>query len=154
MALKSSLRSLIYETEKLAHRARFASQPAPPEGGWPILLSISFPKSGTHLLDQILLGFSKVAPFSKRIHSFYAEYEGESGIKRAPERALAWDFNYRGDLRFLAQARAQQQARRLTVEDGWIYFVHGWSQVVAEVFHLEIGPEQIKELSRIASDVR
>ena len=90
MALKSSLRSLIYQTEKLAQRARFASQPEPPEGGWPILLSISFPKSGTHLLDQILLGFSKVAPFSKRVHSFYAEYEGGSGIKRAPERAFAW----------------------------------------------------------------
>ena len=37
-----------------------------------------------------MLGFSKVAPFSKRLHSFYAEYEGESGIKRAPEQALAW----------------------------------------------------------------
>src|SRR6185436_10287314 len=23
-------------------------------------------------------------------HSFYAEYEGESGVKRSPERALAW----------------------------------------------------------------
>lgn len=89
MALKSSLRSLIYQTEKLAQRARFASVPAP-QHGWPILLGISFPKSGTHLLDQILLGFSQVAPFSKRVHSFYAEYEGESGIKRAPEQAIAW----------------------------------------------------------------
>jgi hypothetical protein len=56
----------------------------------PILLGISFPKSGTHLLDQILLGFSNVAPYAKRLHSFYAEYEGESGVKRAPEQALAW----------------------------------------------------------------
>ncbi|HEX2697178.1 MAG TPA: sulfotransferase domain-containing protein, partial [Anaerolineales bacterium] len=55
-----------------------------------ILLGISFPKSGTHLLDQILLGFSEVAPFSRRLHSFYAEYEGETGIKRAPEQALNW----------------------------------------------------------------
>jgi len=54
------------------------------------LLGISFPKSGTHLLDQILLGFSKVSPFSKRLHSFYAEYEGESGRKHAPEKALKW----------------------------------------------------------------
>lgn len=42
------------------------------------------------MLDQILLGFSKVAPYAKRLHSFYAEYEGESGHKRAPEQALAW----------------------------------------------------------------
>jgi hypothetical protein len=56
----------------------------------PILLGISFPKSGTHLLDQILLGFANVAPYAKRRHSFYAEYEGESGDKRAPEQALRW----------------------------------------------------------------
>jgi shikimate 5-dehydrogenase len=71
-----------------------------------------------------------------------------------PEHALAWDFNYRGDLKFLAQARSQQSQRGLTVEDGWIYFIHGWTQVVAEVFHIEIGPEQIHQLSRIAAEVR
>ena len=87
MPLKASLRSLLYRTEKLAQRIRFASQS---QNDLPILLGISFPKSGTHLLDQILLGFSKVAPFSKRLHSFYAEYEGESGKKRTPEQALAW----------------------------------------------------------------
>ena len=86
MTLKSSIRSIIYQTEKIAQRARFASQPA----NLPVLLGISFPKSGTHLLDQILLGFSNVAPYAKRIHSFYAEYEGESGKKRNPEQALAW----------------------------------------------------------------
>ena len=89
MLFKASLRHLVYQTEKLAQRARFASLPAP-ENGWPILLGISFPKSGTHLLDQILLGFSRVAPFSRRLHSFYAEYEGESGRKRAPEQAIRW----------------------------------------------------------------
>jgi len=89
MPLKASLRRLIYQTEKLAQRARFASLPAP-ENGWPVLLGISFPKSGTHLLDQILLGFGRVAPFSRRLHSFYAEYEGESGRKRTSEQALRW----------------------------------------------------------------
>jgi Sulfotransferase domain len=89
MPLKASLRRLIYQIEKLAQGVRFASLPAP-QNGWPILLSISFPKSGTHLLDQILLGFSRVAPFSRRLHSFYAEYEGESGRKRSPEQALRW----------------------------------------------------------------
>lgn len=68
--------------------------------------------------------------------------------------SLAWDFNYRGDLHFLVQARAQKEAQNLTVEDGWIYFVHGWSQVVTEVFDLTITPEMIDELSRIASEVR
>lgn len=89
MIFKTAFRPIFYRTEKLFQRARFASLPEPP-GGWPILLSISFPKSGTHLLDQILLGFSQIAPYAKRLHSFYAEYEGESGRKRAPEEALAW----------------------------------------------------------------
>jgi hypothetical protein len=89
MALKSSLRSAFYQAEKLAQHLRFASVPAP-QNGWPVLLGISFPKSGTHLLDQILLGFSKVAPFSTRLHSFYAEYEGESGRKHTPGQAIAW----------------------------------------------------------------
>jgi hypothetical protein len=89
MFLKSALRNLVYRSEKAAQRMRFASMSAP-ENDWPALLGISFPKSGTHLLDQILLGFSKVAPFPRRLHSFYAEYEGESGRKRAPEQALAW----------------------------------------------------------------
>jgi hypothetical protein len=89
MTLKSNLRYIIYQTEKIVQRARFSSVSAPLTG-WPILLGISFPKSGTHLLDQILLGFNRVAPFSRRLHSFYAEYNGESGRKRAPEQALAW----------------------------------------------------------------
>jgi sulfotransferase 6B1 len=89
MFLKNFLRRLLYQTEKLAQRARFQSMAAP-QAGWPVLLGISFPKSGTHLLDQILLGFSRVAPFSRRLHSFYAEYEGESGRKRDPEQAVRW----------------------------------------------------------------
>lgn len=86
MTLKTTVRSLIYRSEKTLQRIRFASQPQ----HLPTLLGISFPKSGTHLLDQILLGFSKVAPYATRLHSFYAEYEGESGVKHAPEQALTW----------------------------------------------------------------
>ena len=86
MPLKSSLRSTVYHIEKLIQQFRFGSQPH----DLPILLGISFPKSGTHLLDQILLGFSNVAPYAKRLHSFYAEYEGKSGRKHLTEQAVAW----------------------------------------------------------------
>ena len=86
MNIKSTLRSMIYQSEKNWQRMRFASQSA----NLSALLGISFPKSGTHLLDQILLGFANIAPYAKRVHSFYAEYEGESGVKRAPEQALHW----------------------------------------------------------------
>lgn len=73
-----------------------------------------------------------------------------------PEHGYAWDFNYRGDLVFLDQARTQQKERALHVEDGWVYFVHGWTQVIAEVFHIDIptrGPG-FDEISRIAAQAR
>jgi shikimate dehydrogenase len=71
-----------------------------------------------------------------------------------PERGLAWELNYRGDLVFLEQARRQEAARSLTVEDGWIYFLHGWSAVVAEVFDLTLTDELFAELDRAASSLR
>ena len=86
MPLKSALRTTVYHIEKGVQRFRFRF----PSNELPVLLGISFPKSGTHLLDQILLGFSKVAPYAKRLHSFYAEYEGGSGHKRSLEQALTW----------------------------------------------------------------
>jgi shikimate 5-dehydrogenase len=55
-----------------------------------------------------------------------------------PERGYAWDFNYRGDLVFLEQARRQAAARNLHVEDGWRYFIHGWLAVIADVFDRQI----------------
>jgi shikimate 5-dehydrogenase len=72
-----------------------------------------------------------------------------------PEWAIAWDLNYRGDLVFLDQARAQAAARVLQVEDGWTYFIHGWTQVIAEVFDIDIpvrGPA-FDEIAAIAARV-
>ena len=71
-----------------------------------------------------------------------------------PQNGLVWEFNYRGDLKFLHQALAQKTQRNLIVEDGWIYFIHGWSQVIAEVFHLKLTPELVTELSDAAADLR
>jgi len=74
---------------------------------------------------------------------------------RFPEKGIVWELNYRGDLIFLDQARAQQEARTLQVEDGWTYFIHGWTQVIAEVFDLPIptsGP-RFDEIAAIAARV-
>lgn len=71
-----------------------------------------------------------------------------------PRDGLVWDFNYRGTLELLQQARGQQQQRRLTVEDGWRYFVHGWTQVVADVFDVAMPPETVDELGRVAARFR
>lgn len=71
-----------------------------------------------------------------------------------PRNGIAWDFNYRGDLAFLRQARAAQARAPLIVADGWTYFIHGWTRVIAEVFDIDIpdfGPS-FERLSRIALD--
>lgn len=71
-----------------------------------------------------------------------------------PEGALAWDFNYRGTLEFLEQARRQEEERGLLVEDGWRYFLHGWSEHIAEVFQLDLESAVLDRLGRIAETLR
>lgn len=71
-----------------------------------------------------------------------------------PKAAVVWEFNYRGTLEFLHQAQAQQHERSLVVEDGWRYFIHGWTQVIAEVFDIEMPPETVARLSTIAVGAR
>jgi shikimate 5-dehydrogenase len=71
-----------------------------------------------------------------------------------PERGLAWELNYRGELDFLHQARRQAQARQLIIEDGWIYFLHGWTQVIAEVFDIAISDEVFATLDAAAASLR
>lgn len=73
---------------------------------------------------------------------------------RFPEGAVVWELNYRGDLLFLDHARAQARDRRLRVHDGWDYFLHGWTQVIAEVFDVMLptdGPG-FEAIGRIAAD--
>jgi Shikimate 5-dehydrogenase len=67
-----------------------------------------------------------------------------------PQDSLVWEINYRGELLFKEQADRQAAAKNLHVEDGWIYFIHGWTQVISEVFHIEIEGELLEQLSQIA----
>ena len=71
-----------------------------------------------------------------------------------PRQGIAWEFNYRGELDFLHQALAQKENRDLQVEDGWLYFLHGWTQVVAQVLHTPIEGERFERLARAAETVR
>ena len=52
----------------------------------------------------------------------------------------------------VAAAEAAAARRRLTVVDGWVYFIHGWTRVIAEVFDVDIpvsGPafDRLSELA-------
>jgi shikimate dehydrogenase len=69
-----------------------------------------------------------------------------------PRRVIAWDLNYRGELLFLRQARAQASERELRVEDGWEYFVRGWAEHVAPVLDIDLTPELFERLAKLAAE--
>ena len=71
-----------------------------------------------------------------------------------PRHGVVWELNYRGELDFMRQAEAQMRARGLSVADGWAYFVHGWSQVISHVLHVEIDAAMFARLSALAAEVR
>jgi shikimate 5-dehydrogenase len=73
---------------------------------------------------------------------------------RFPEHAIAWDLNYRGDLDFLYQAWAQRESRGLQVEDGWKYFIYGWTTAMEEVFSRRISADDLEALSLLAAFAR
>lgn len=70
-----------------------------------------------------------------------------------PEHGWAWELNYRGELDFMHQALRQSESRNVLVEDGWVYFLHGWSQVIAEVFDLKLTPELFAQLAQAAAPI-
>jgi shikimate dehydrogenase len=71
-----------------------------------------------------------------------------------PRESVVWEINYRGSLDFLRLAQAQQSRSGLQVHDGWRYFIHGWTQAIAEVFDVPMPPERVEELARLAEGVR
>jgi shikimate 5-dehydrogenase len=70
-----------------------------------------------------------------------------------PKNGIAWELNYRGELDFLHQALNQAGSRRLTIEDGWLYFLHGWTQVIAQVLGVKIEEEVFERLAGIAGRI-
>lgn len=70
-----------------------------------------------------------------------------------PPGSIAWDLNYRGDLEFLRIAAREPAERGVRTADGWRYFLHGWTEVIAEVFELELTPERFDGLAAIAGRI-
>ncbi len=71
-----------------------------------------------------------------------------------PRRGVAWEINYRGELDFWHQAMWQRESRGVTVEDGWLYFLHGWTQHIAEVLHVDMDKETFERLAGLAAGLR
>ncbi|MFN8486940.1 MAG: shikimate dehydrogenase [Caldilineaceae bacterium] len=71
-----------------------------------------------------------------------------------PKHSVIWELNYRGERPFLQQAQAQQKQRKLTVEDGWLCFLHGWTGVIAHVLHKPIDKATFNRLAKLAVQFR
>lgn len=72
-----------------------------------------------------------------------------TGPEAFPPAAIAWDFNYRGPLTFLAQARSAG-ARSV---DGWEYFLAAWSTALAAVTNRP-GDELLQAIRRASAEFR
>jgi shikimate 5-dehydrogenase len=69
---------------------------------------------------------------------------------RFPRHAAAWDLNYRGDLKLLDYARLAG----IEAVDGWEYFLHGWSRIMARVLGFEVTPELFEQMRAAAAKGR
>lgn len=73
---------------------------------------------------------------------------------RFPRDGAAWELNYRGERLFLQQARRQAAERNLIVEDGWRYFLLGWSSVIGYVFDVVITPARFERFAAVSEMLR
>lgn len=71
-----------------------------------------------------------------------------------PRDGIALELNYRGRLDFLHQARRHRDKHHLRVEDGWVYFIHGWTSIIEEVFQRPINDKDLARLSDAAAFAR
>ena len=67
-----------------------------------------------------------------------------------PEQSIAWDLNYRGERKFLKQAVSQDKRLHVTVHDGWMCFMHGWTQSLQASLGQQFSRETFQMLLSIA----
>ncbi len=87
----------------------------------PILFGISFPKSGTHLLTQILAGFTQLGPVVESGLPPVLTFEGESGKPRPIQQIL-------------------KDLKRLSSGDIAYGHLHAFPEVVAELCRPGVAP--------------
>jgi shikimate 5-dehydrogenase len=68
---------------------------------------------------------------------------------RFPPDGIAWDLNYRGDLRWLDWARMQG----VRIVDGWDCFLFGWSRITSLVFGFELTADLFQKMRAAASNI-
>ena len=73
-----------------------------------------------------------------------------TGEARFPRGGAVWELNYRGERPFLHQARSQAQKQELIVEDGWHYFLYGWSSVMSLVFDTPLTSKRFEAFAEVS----
>ena len=77
---------------RLAQMIRYRQRFSPPRlslAGAPIFFANSFPKSGTHLLTQVMSGFTKIGPAVDSGLPAIVTFRGDTGRQRSEEEILA-----------------------------------------------------------------
>jgi hypothetical protein len=82
-ALKKPLRLIRWRLRRANQWQRYRRLDAP------VLFGNSFPKSGTHLLTQVLAGFSQLGPVVNSGLPAVTVFEGSSGIQRSINSILS-----------------------------------------------------------------
>jgi len=90
----------------------------------PILFSNSFPKSGTHLLTQILAGFTALGPFVDSGLPAIVTYDGKDGRQRT-EAEILHDLLrlYAGDIAYGHLHAADQVVEFMSQESVASFFI-------------------------------
>ena len=80
---------------------------------------------------------------------------------RFPVNQFVQSFSENEEARVEAQASArnespldQKKRRKMSVYDGWDYFLLGWSSVMEEVFHFELTESLMRQLKQTAKPLR
>jgi len=71
-----------------------------------------------------------------------------------PIESVIWDLNYRGERKFFKQAKSQATGQALQIHDGWLCFLHGWTQALQLVLQQTFSPGQFQQLAEIAERFR
>lgn len=105
----------------------------------PILFGNSFPKSGTHLLTQVLAGFNQLGPIVESGLPPFLTFEGESG-KRRPVQKIVADLErlLPGDIGYGHLHAIPEVAKALCRDGVALYFVYRDPRdvVVSHVFYV------------------
>jgi shikimate dehydrogenase len=65
--------------------------------------------------------------------------------------SIIWEFNYRGELKFLNDCVKIRDHKNLLIEDGWYYFIHGWANVLCTALNKTVTEKLLTDFETVTS---